>query len=105
MLGVGRGGYSDHAWRDHGSAAYPGWARSCRFMCVCARPREFLMPQLWITIALLLGSAIVIYLSCELFVNGVEWVGAKLAVGQKATGDQDGGPPDVLADQVSRGPR
>jgi cation:H+ antiporter len=44
------------------------------------------MPHLWITIALLLGSAIVIYLSCELFVNGVEWVGAKLAVGQKATG-------------------
>jgi cation:H+ antiporter len=44
------------------------------------------MPHLWLTIALLLGSAIVIYLSCELFVNGVEWVGAKLAVGQKATG-------------------
>jgi cation:H+ antiporter len=44
------------------------------------------MPHLWTTIALLLGSAIVIYLSSELFVNGVEWVGAKLAVGQKATG-------------------
>ena len=44
------------------------------------------MPHLWLTIALLLGSAIVIYLSCELFVNGVEWVGAKLSVGQKATG-------------------
>jgi cation:H+ antiporter len=49
-------------------------------------PGEFLMPHLWITIALLLGSAIVIYLSCELFVNGVEWVGEKMAVGQKATG-------------------
>ena len=44
------------------------------------------MTPLWLTILLLLGSAIVIYLSCELFVNGVEWVGAKLAVGQKATG-------------------
>ena len=36
--------------------------------------------------ALLIGSAVVIYLSCEMFVNGVEWVGRKLAVGQKATG-------------------
>jgi cation:H+ antiporter len=44
------------------------------------------MPHLWLTITLLLGSAIVIYLSCELFVNGVEWVGEKMAVGQKATG-------------------
>jgi cation:H+ antiporter len=44
------------------------------------------MPHLWLTVALLLGSAIVIYLSCELFVNGVEWVGEKLSVGQKATG-------------------
>lgn len=44
------------------------------------------MPALWLTIALLLGSAVVIYLSCEFFVNGVEWVGHRLAVGQKATG-------------------
>ena len=36
--------------------------------------------------ALLIGAAIAIYLSCELFVNGVEWVGRKFAVGQKATG-------------------
>ena len=35
---------------------------------------------------LLLGSAILIYLACEFFVNGIEWVGRKLAVGQKATG-------------------
>jgi cation:H+ antiporter len=35
---------------------------------------------------LLLASAGVIYLACEVFVNGVEWVGRKLAVGQKATG-------------------
>lgn len=35
---------------------------------------------------LLAASAAVIYLACEFFVNGVEWVGRKLAVGQKATG-------------------
>jgi cation:H+ antiporter len=44
------------------------------------------MSPLMITIALLLGSAVVIYLACEYFVNGVEWVGEKLDVGQKATG-------------------
>lgn len=44
------------------------------------------MHSLWFHFTLLIGSAIAIYLSCELFVNGVEWVGRKLAVGQKATG-------------------
>jgi cation:H+ antiporter len=44
------------------------------------------MHSIWLTVALLLGSAIVIYLACEFFVNGVEWVGHRLAVGQKATG-------------------
>jgi cation:H+ antiporter len=44
------------------------------------------MSGLWLSFALLIASAIAIYLSCELFVNGVEWVGRKLAVGQKATG-------------------
>jgi cation:H+ antiporter len=44
------------------------------------------MSPLWLNIGLLIGSAVAIYLSCELFVNGVEWVGRKLAVGQKATG-------------------
>jgi cation:H+ antiporter len=39
-----------------------------------------------VILGLLLGSAILIYLACEFFVNGVEWVGHKLAVGQKATG-------------------
>jgi cation:H+ antiporter len=48
--------------------------------------RENSMPHLWLNVALLIGSAIAIYLSCELFVNGVEWVGRKLAVGQQATG-------------------
>jgi cation:H+ antiporter len=44
------------------------------------------MPALWMSIALLLGSAVAIYLACEVFVNGVEWVGQKAGVGQKATG-------------------
>jgi cation:H+ antiporter len=44
------------------------------------------MHPLFLTIALLLGSAAVIYLACEYFVNGVEWVGRKLSVGGQATG-------------------
>jgi cation:H+ antiporter len=44
------------------------------------------MPTIWTSVALLLGSAAIIYVSCEYFVNGVEWVGRKLAVGEKATG-------------------
>src|SRR6202035_4995929 len=44
------------------------------------------MNPLILPVILLLGSAAVIYLACEYFVNGVEWVGRKLAVGQKATG-------------------
>ena len=44
------------------------------------------MSPMLLAIALLLGSAVVIYLACEFFVNGVEWVGRKLAVGQQATG-------------------
>ena len=38
------------------------------------------------TVALLVVSAVVIYLSCEFFVNGVEWVGRKAGVGQTAVG-------------------
>ncbi len=33
-----------------------------------------------------LGSAVAIYLACEFFVNGVEWVGQRLSVGRTATG-------------------
>jgi cation:H+ antiporter len=44
------------------------------------------MQSLPVVLGLLLASAVVIYLSCEYFVNGVEWVGRKLAMGQKATG-------------------
>jgi cation:H+ antiporter len=38
------------------------------------------------TVALLLLSAVVIYLSCEAFVNGIEWVGRKTGISQTATG-------------------
>ncbi len=41
---------------------------------------------IWLTFALLIGSAVVIYLSCEFFVNGVEWAGHRLSIGQTATG-------------------
>ena len=41
---------------------------------------------LTLPILILLGSAAVIYVACELFVNGVEWVGHRFDVGQKATG-------------------
>ncbi|MDE1918323.1 MAG: sodium:calcium antiporter [Sphingomonadales bacterium] len=44
------------------------------------------MHSLWLSVTLLLGSAVLIYLACEFFVNGVEWVGHRMAVGQKATG-------------------
>ena len=39
-----------------------------------------------LTLLLLLGSAVVIYLACEFFVNGVEWVGRKSGVAEKAVG-------------------
>jgi cation:H+ antiporter len=39
-----------------------------------------------LTLLLFLGSAVAIYLACEFFVNGVEWVGQRLGVGQTATG-------------------
>src|ERR1700744_1982641 len=44
------------------------------------------MTSLSVVIALLLGSAGVIYLACEFFVNGVEGVGRRFAVGEQATG-------------------
>ena len=39
-----------------------------------------------LTLALLLGSAVVIYGACELFVNGIEWCGRKFGVCETATG-------------------
>ncbi|MFC5474583.1 sodium:calcium antiporter [Paraherbaspirillum soli] len=39
-----------------------------------------------LAIALLLGSAVLIYLSCEYFVNSIEWVGRRLGIAQSAVG-------------------
>ena len=39
-----------------------------------------------LTRGLLLGSAVLIYVACEFFVNGVEWVGVKLGIAQNAVG-------------------
>ena len=39
-----------------------------------------------VSIILLLASAGAIYLACELFVNGIEWVGRRLSLGETATG-------------------
>jgi len=39
-----------------------------------------------LTLLLFFGSTVLIYFSCEFFVNGVEWLGARLKVGQTATG-------------------
>jgi len=39
-----------------------------------------------LTLILFVGSAVAIYLSCEFFVNGVEWVGQRLKITETATG-------------------
>jgi len=39
-----------------------------------------------LTAVLFLGSAAAIYFACEYFVNGVEWLGRKLGIGETATG-------------------
>ena len=39
-----------------------------------------------LTAVLFIGSAAAIYFACEFFVNGVEWLGRKLGVGETATG-------------------
>jgi cation:H+ antiporter len=39
-----------------------------------------------LTLVLFFGSAVLIYLSCEYFVNGVEWVGYRLKIAETATG-------------------
>jgi cation:H+ antiporter len=39
-----------------------------------------------LTLFLFFGSAVAIYLACEFFVNGVEWVGRRLNLSQTATG-------------------
>lgn len=44
------------------------------------------MQSLPVILGLLLVNAVAIYLACEVFVNGVEWVGRKFRFGEKATG-------------------
>jgi len=44
------------------------------------------MSALVITLTLLIACAVVIYLSCEFFTNGVEWLGRSLRVSETATG-------------------
>jgi cation:H+ antiporter len=44
------------------------------------------LTPLLITAGLLIACAAVIYVSCEYFTNGVEWLGRSLGVGQTATG-------------------
>lgn len=39
-----------------------------------------------LTLVLLLGCAVLIYLACEWFVNAVEWLGVRMAVGSAAVG-------------------
>jgi cation:H+ antiporter len=39
-----------------------------------------------LTVVLFIGSAAAIYFACEFFVNGVEWLGRKLGIGETATG-------------------
>ena len=46
----------------------------------------FVNSSLLMTGLILAASAAAIYVACEYFVNGVEWVGCRLALGQKATG-------------------
>lgn len=84
ILGPSRGGCSISLARPWiGGVAGPGTRAGS---CASARPRDPSLTHLWLNFALLIGAAVIIYLSCELFVNGVEWVGRKFAVGQKATG-------------------
>jgi cation:H+ antiporter len=54
-----------------------------------ARPAERIVSYTFgfmLTVVLFLGSAAAIYFACEFFVNGVEWLGRKLGVGETATG-------------------
>ena len=44
------------------------------------------MASLLLPLVLLIGSAIAIYLACEYFVNGIEWAGRRMSIGEQATG-------------------
>src|SRR4030081_2798093 len=55
------------------------WAR---YGCACYR----ILSGFMLTIILFAGSAAAIYFACEFFVNGIEWLGRKLGIGETATG-------------------
>src|SRR5271167_892338 len=59
-------------------------ASPCRRSCTMGSYRILLAAML--TAVLFLGSAAAIYFACEFFVNGVEWLGRKLGIGETATG-------------------
>ncbi len=53
------------------------------FFVLLARPQSDFMI---LTLALFLGSAVVIYLACEYFVNSIEWCGKHMNLGATAVG-------------------
>jgi len=57
-----------------------------RFSTAGASPFYRILFAFMLTAVLFLGSAAAIYFACEFFVNGVEWLGRKLGVGETATG-------------------
>ncbi len=53
----------------------------------CPAPNQYrILLTSMLTALLFLGSAAAIYFACEFFVNGIEWLGRKLGVGETATG-------------------
>ncbi len=90
-LGLGRGAHGRFAVADRpgetiGIGVRTRAGRGRRPWFDASGPRKCVVQSLPVVLGLLLGSAALIYVACEYFVNGVEWVGRKLAVGQKATG-------------------
>jgi cation:H+ antiporter len=65
------------------SSPLPG-ERCRKRHCVLARPAKVFSMTLSVVLFLLCAAAI--YLACEYFVNGVEWVGRRLGIGATATG-------------------
>jgi cation:H+ antiporter len=65
------------------SSPLPG-ERCRKRHCVLARPAKVFSVTLSVMLFVLCAAAI--YLSCEYFVNGVEWVGRRLGIGATATG-------------------
>jgi cation:H+ antiporter len=69
--------------KTYGMDTLTGAGRSALAIGILSQPLKFFMI---VTIALLLASAAVIYLACEYFVNGIEWVGQQFGISKNATG-------------------